>query len=118
MFCRGFCPVESTGRNLAVLPKCLSDEQLAKLRILVHTHDTFKPKAKRGVAIRQPESHASLARAFLVEFCDDAGLLTMVQLHDEPYHFFSKHDELVVRTRHVWATFGRRLTIGTSLSLF
>ena len=60
----------------------------AKLRILIHTHDTFKADAKRGVAIWHPQSHASLARAFLGEFCDDEDLLAMVQLHDEPYALF------------------------------
>ncbi len=30
-------------------------------------------------------SHASLARAFLVRFCDDPDLLAMVQYHDEPF---------------------------------
>jgi hypothetical protein len=37
------------------------------------------------VAITDPKSHASLARAFLAEFCDDADLLAMVQYHDEPF---------------------------------
>ena len=40
------------------------------------------------MAIRHPQSHASLARAFLAELCDDEDLLAMVQLHDEPYALF------------------------------
>src|SRR5688500_7258692 len=84
-------------RNLEVLRPKLSDEEVSKLRILIHVHDTFKPDAADGVPIRHAESHASLAREFLAEFlpaADDNGggdaaeLLEMVQLHDEPYALF------------------------------
>lgn len=54
------------------------------MRVLIHVHDTFKPQAKE-VAIAHPESHASLARAFLAEHTRDEQLLSMVQLHDEPF---------------------------------
>lgn len=67
-----------------LLPK-LAEEEAWKLRLLVHTHDSFKPQAKRGVPITHPESHASLARQFLAEFIADLDLLNMVQFHDEPY---------------------------------
>jgi hypothetical protein len=78
-------------RNLDRLRPKLSDDDAAKLRLLIHAHDTFKPDAVAGVAIRDPRSHASLARAFLAEFCpDDAELLEMVQWHDEPYALFLK----------------------------
>lgn len=56
-----------------------------RIKLLVHTHDTFKGEAERGVSIAAPTSHASLARNFLAEFCDDTDLLAMVQFHDEPY---------------------------------
>jgi hypothetical protein len=68
----------------------LSDEEAEKLRILIHVHDTFKPDATEGVAIRDPRSHASLARAFLAEFTDDAELLNLVQFHDEPYALYKR----------------------------
>lgn len=76
--------------NLARMRARLTDDEQAKLRLLIHVHDTFKPQALQGVAIAHPQSHASLARAFLAEFCDpadpeDADLLNMVQWHDEPY---------------------------------
>ena len=71
--------------NLETLKPNLSDEDYWKLKVLLHTHDTFKCDAERGVPIGHPKSHASLARAFLAEFCDDADLLAMVQLHDEPF---------------------------------
>lgn len=72
-------------RNLDRLRPRLTDEECGKLRLLIHTHDTFKGEAARGVAITHPQSHASLARAFLAEFVSDRDLLAMVQYHDEPY---------------------------------
>ena len=72
-------------RNLDALKPKLSECDYWKLKLLIHTHDTFKPDAEPGVAITHPRSHASLARAFLTEFCDDADLLAMVQYHDEPF---------------------------------
>jgi hypothetical protein len=72
-------------RNLDRLAPRLSEEEHGKLRLLIHTHDTFKGEAEPGVAITDPRSHASLARAFLAGHCDDADLLAMVQYHDEPY---------------------------------
>jgi hypothetical protein len=75
-------------RNLDRLRGKLADDEIAKLRILIHVHDTFKPDATDGVPIRHPRSHASLARAFIAEFTDDAELLDIVQYHDEPYALF------------------------------
>jgi hypothetical protein len=72
-------------RNLDRLRRKLTDDEIAKLRLLIHVHDTFKPEATDGVPIRDARSHASLARAFLAEFTDDVELLDMVQYHDEPY---------------------------------
>ena len=63
----------------------VSETDTWKLKILIHTHDTFKPDAAPGVPIGDPRSHASLARTFLGHFCDDADLLAMTQLHDEPF---------------------------------
>lgn len=77
--------IEELERNLDQLRPKLSEEECIKLKILIHTHDTFKSLAKPGVAITDDRSHASLARAFLAEFCNDADLLAMVQFHDEPY---------------------------------
>jgi len=72
-------------RNLEALRPKLDDVEYSKLKLLIHTHDSFKAEAAPGVAITDPKSHASLARAFLAEFCDDTDLLAMVQYHDEPY---------------------------------
>jgi hypothetical protein len=72
-------------RNLEALCLKLSDAEYWKLKILIHTHDSFKRQAREGAAIMDPASHASLARAFLASLCDDPDLLAMVQYHDEPF---------------------------------
>ena len=77
--------------NLEQLRAKLSDEDYWKLKLLVHTHDSFKAESKPGVAITDPKSHASLARAFFESHCDDADLLAMVQYHDEPFALFRFH---------------------------
>lgn len=61
----------------------LTPEETARIRVLIHTHDTFKPQAHPGAAISSPDSHASLARAFLTDLGADGSLLNMVQMHDE-----------------------------------
>ncbi len=71
--------------NLEALRPKLSEADYWKLKILVHTHDSFKAEAQPGVTITDPRSHASLAREFLASFCDDPDLLAMVQYHDEPF---------------------------------
>ena len=72
-------------RNLEVMRPNLSDVEYWKLKLLVHTHDTFKGEAVPGVPIADPKSHASMARSFLENYCDDPDLLAMVQYHDEPF---------------------------------
>jgi hypothetical protein len=76
--------------NLAALRSKLSDLDFWKLRLLIHSHDTFKPDAERDVPIVHPRSHASLARAFLAEFVGDPDLLAMVQYHDEPFALYQQ----------------------------
>jgi hypothetical protein len=71
--------------NLETLRPKLSETDYWKLKLLIHAHDTFKAEARPGVAIRDTHSHASLARAFLAEYCPDPDLLAMVQYHDEPF---------------------------------
>ena len=92
--------IEELERNLAVLRPRLSAHDAWRLRVLIHTHDTFKPDATDGVAIVDPRSHASLARRFLEELGADADLLDIVQYHDEPYALWQQ----VTRRR----TFDRR----------
>jgi hypothetical protein len=71
--------------NLEILKPRLNETDLWKLKLLIHTHDSFKAESKPFIPIIDPASHASQARAFLAEFCPDEDLLTMVQNHDEPY---------------------------------
>ena len=77
--------IAEVDRNLESLRHKLSETDYWRLRVIIHTHDTFKAEAQPGVPITAPNSHASLARAFLADFCTDADMLAMVQYHDEPY---------------------------------
>ncbi len=72
-------------RNLETLRHKLSETDYWRVRVLIHTHDTFKGEAQPGAPIKAPNSHASLARAFLADFCANADILAMVQYHDEPF---------------------------------
>ena len=74
--------------NLEALRSKLTDEDYWKLKLLIHTHDSFKPESEPGVPITDPRSNASFARAFLSTHVDDADLLAMVQHHDEPYALY------------------------------
>ena len=78
--------------NLEALRPKLTDEEYWKLKLLVHTHDSFKGESKPGVPITDPQSHASLARAFLASYSTDADLLAMVQFHDEPFALFRQFE--------------------------
>ena len=77
--------IAEVDRNLENLRHKLSETDYWRLRVLVHTHDTFKGEAQPGVPISARNSHASLARAFLADFCTDGDMLAMVQYHDEPF---------------------------------
>ena len=78
--------------NLERLRPNLSDDDYWKLKLLIHTHDSFKAESQAGVPIADPKSHASLARAFLATHCDDADLLAMVQYHDEPFAVYRQFE--------------------------
>lgn len=73
--------------TLYEIRELLSEEEFAKLSILIHVHDTFKLEGKRlsdhQVSLRDPRSHASLARKFLSEFTTDESILAIAQWHDE-----------------------------------
>ena len=94
-------------RNAAALDPKLSEIDRLRLRLLVHSHDTFKPDAD-DVKISHPRSHASLARAFLAEFCpDDASLLDLVQYHDEPYALWRQLQHARLNAERYEALFAR-----------
>src|SRR5262249_36464067 len=77
--------IAEVDRNLEAVRYKLSETDYWRLRVLIHTHDTIKGEAQPGVPIAAPNSHASLARAFLADFCADGDMLAMVQYHDEPF---------------------------------
>jgi hypothetical protein len=78
--------------NLQAIRHLLSSKEYCKLALLIHVHDTMKYAAKMDAPIRDPESHASLARKFLAEFVDDHDLLQMVQFHDEGFALFKQFE--------------------------
>jgi hypothetical protein len=76
--------IEEIEGNLKTLRPLLSETEYWKLKLMMHTHDTFKGEAEPGVPI-DPRSHASIAREFQAGYCPDPDLLAMVQYHDEPF---------------------------------
>jgi hypothetical protein len=77
--------IEEIEGNLETLRPLLSETEYWKLKLMMHTHDTFKGEAEPGVPIIDPRSHASIAREFQAGYCPDPDLLVMVQYHDEPF---------------------------------
>jgi hypothetical protein len=84
--------IAEVDRNAEALRPKLSDTDYWRLRVLIHTHDTIKGEAERGVPITAAKSHASLARTFLAEFCDDPDMQMMVQYHDEPFALWQQFE--------------------------
>jgi hypothetical protein len=82
--------IQELESNLALLEPKLSELETEKLRLLIHTHDTFKFDARPGVSVTHPKNHATLASRFLAEFCNEWDLLNMLQYHDESYAIFRK----------------------------
>jgi hypothetical protein len=97
-------------RNLEVLRPRLSETDYWKLKLLVHTHDTFKPESDPAVAISDPKSHASLARQFLAIFCDDPDLLAMVQYHDEPFALWRQFEARGKHNQERFATLMKNIS--------
>jgi hypothetical protein len=78
--------------NPEALREKLTDDDYWKLKLLIHTHDSFKAESQPGVPITDPKSHASLARVFLATHCADPDLLAMVQYHDEPFALYRQFE--------------------------
>jgi hypothetical protein len=78
--------------NLERLRPKLTDDDYWKLKLLIHTHDSFKAESRGGVPITDPTSHASLARAFLESHCNDTDLVAMCQYHDEPFALYRQFE--------------------------
>jgi hypothetical protein len=100
--------IDELEQNLAVWQSSLEENSYWKLKILIHVHDSFKAESQKGVPISDPHSHASLARQFLEDHCQDHDLLQMIQLHDEPYALWrqnqSKGQVNQQRVRHLMAS--------------
>jgi hypothetical protein len=71
----------------------VSADHYWKLMVLIHVHDSFKAEAKRDSAILDPQSHASLAREFLSNYCDDEDMLNIVQYHDLGFAVYRKFQQ-------------------------
>lgn len=95
-------------RNLEALSDTCTEEEYWKLMMLIHVHDSFKKDSRKGVAITDPSSHASLARRFLASYCTDDGLLQMVQYHDEPYALYRQSRNGAVNERRLATLKSRR----------
>jgi len=72
-------------------PRLRDDQEYWKLAFLIHCHDTFKAEAEKDVAIKDPRSHASLARAYAAAFTNEADILNMLQYHDENFALYQQY---------------------------
>jgi hypothetical protein len=72
--------LEENLENLAL--HGISEDQVWKLRFLIHVHNTFKADSIPDSPILDPNSHASLAKKFASAFVHDEDLLNMIQFHD------------------------------------
>lgn len=85
--------IKELEENLDQMKWRFSEEEVLKLRILIHVHDTLKIHAAPRVPIEHPHSHASLAADFLERFTDDEDLLNMVRYHDESFALYRQFEE-------------------------
>jgi len=76
--------------NARAISSDLTGTQQAKLELFIHTHDTFKGEAHRGVSIEDSHSHASIARAFVEDYIGKTDLSNIIQYHDELYALWRK----------------------------
>jgi hypothetical protein len=67
-------------------------EQYWQLKVLIHVHDSFKAESKRNCPILDPQSHASIARAYLAQYTKNFDMLQIVQFHDLNYALYQKRD--------------------------
>jgi hypothetical protein len=86
--------IEELEKNLEIANQFIenpADQQILKL--LIHTHDTFKLEATPNVPITDPKSHASLAREYLEKRLGETYLSNMLQYHDELYAIWRKSEQ-------------------------
>ena len=73
--------------------RLINEEDYWKLKFLIHVHDTYKVKAKRGVPAIDPNSHESLAKEYARKYVDDKYILAIIQYHDENYFLWKQFKE-------------------------
>ncbi len=69
-----------------------SPEQRARLRVIALVHDAFKSRVDRGRPKAGSNHHATIARRFAERHLDDAGVLAVIEHHDEPYAIWRRGD--------------------------
>ncbi len=83
--------IEELELNAAAIKSTLDPLHTLKLKIFIHTHDTFKFQARKGARISEPDSHASLARAFVEEYLGETDLSAILQHHDVLFSLWRAH---------------------------
>ncbi|MCS6962309.1 MAG: hypothetical protein NZT61_07410 [Deltaproteobacteria bacterium] len=76
--------------NLACVQELMSTEEVVKILLLIHAHDTYKGIAEKNVEITHPKSHASLAASRLRELGASGDVVLMCQYHDKPFSDYRK----------------------------
>jgi hypothetical protein len=89
-------PEETVGHHIAeVLANvdryAADDEQRARLRLVALVHDTFKHRVRWWLPHRA--DHARIAAHWAQRHIDDAGVLLVVEVHDEGYRAWRRRDE-------------------------
>ena len=77
--------IEQLERNLRMISSMLTSEEIEKLRLLIHTHDTFKHQAGENVPVSDPKSHAGLAAEFLGSYISDQDVIAVARHHDAAF---------------------------------
>lgn len=64
---------------------CSNSNNRSSLRLIALIHDTFKNKSDHMQSRMRKKSHGYWARQFAKQYINDEGVLTVIELHDEPY---------------------------------
>lgn len=74
-----------------------------KLRLIALIHDSFKYQATASKNQGCAQSHGYLARQFAERYINDAGILTVIELHDKVYkawRLMDQHGDRVAAEQH------------------
>jgi len=82
--------IQQLEHNLAMVEDLLPPHHLDSLRLLIHTHDTFKSEAGEGVPLASSRSHASIAAKFLEEYECESDIVGIARFHDTPMACWSE----------------------------